>query len=137
VKKVKKLFSHAKTFSTTRLNQLISHINETPLQKSSKNGNIRIIRHGKTLGEATYIITDKKMIIDGLFIKPLHRRKGFGTILLKLIERIASRSELNNISFRASPIDASPIEPLRKWYISRGYSIKRRNILSKSINQFR
>jgi GNAT superfamily N-acetyltransferase len=103
-------------------------------QTNQEKGNIRLNCRDETIGEVTFIISGEHLNIDGLFIKRPYRRKGFGTILLKLVENLASKSGIKNISFRASPIDNLSLDLIKKWYSFRGYSIKRRNIMHKSLD---
>lgn len=86
-----------------------------------KVGNIRMIKRKKTVGEITFRICRKEMIIDELFVKPQFRKRGFGTHLLRLAEKIAAETGLKRIFLKPSSIDTVEINALKKWYCQRGY----------------
>ncbi len=101
-------------------------------RSAPKIGNIRLINQKKTIGEVTFSISREEMIIDGLFVKPQFRRRGFGTQLLRLAENIAAETSLRHISLKPSPIDTVKMATLKSWYSHRGYSPYSRNLMHKT-----
>jgi len=92
----------------------------------------RLTIDGEKAGELVVKLQRKErtLWIQLLMVEQRYRRRGYGTELLRLAEKVASDARLSRIALRPYSLDRFHIQDseLRSWYTSRGYTLSARTM---------